>query len=108
MREIAENVVEACQELGITKEELGWAWQNQPVLRSAAMQSLMADAGRWRAAQKSLKNANRPPVPIVQRPGVSQPRDPNGDAVNSALSKFRADPSPKNAAALLLSRRNSR
>jgi hypothetical protein len=108
MQKITENVVELAQEYGVSREELFSAWQSQPILRSAAFQRMMVDAAKYRMAQKEVVNKIDRSAPPVQRPGVSQPRDPNGDAIQGALSKFRSDPSPQNAAKLLLARRNSR
>jgi hypothetical protein len=105
MQEITQNVVELAQEYGVSKEELAHVWQTQPVLRSAAFQRMLVDAAKYRMAQKQIANkAAPPPVPPVQRPGVSAPRS-GDDGVAKALKAFSNDPSPKAAANLLMAKR---
>jgi hypothetical protein len=103
MQEITNNVVELAQEYGVSKDELIAAWQSQPILKSAAFQRMMVDAAKYRMAQKAVPEKISRPVPPVQRPGTSQPRD-DGD-VSGAMRAFNANPSPQSAAKLLMARR---
>src|SRR5512133_2191876 len=43
MQKISEAAVELAAEYGIGKQELAALWQSQPLMRSAAFQSMMAD-----------------------------------------------------------------
>jgi hypothetical protein len=105
MRKIGENVIALAEEYGVSKQELGALWQSQPLLRAAPFQRMMADAARYRMAQREAVNKIDRSVPPVQRPGTSQPR---GDGeVTAALNKFRSEPSVANAAKLLQARRAS-
>lgn len=94
------------QDYGVSRQELFQALQTNPALRSAAFQSMMLDAAKYRMAQREVVNKVDRSVPPVQRPGVSQPR--SDDGVTSALNRFRAEPSVENAAKLLQARRANR
>jgi hypothetical protein len=109
MQEITQNVLELAEEYGVSREELISAWKSQPIMRSSAMQRVFVDAARYRMAQKNLATHRSNPVPPVQRPGVSQPRN-STDSIDSALKQFRSDASVDNAVKLLMARRaaNSR
>jgi hypothetical protein len=89
--------------MAVSKDELIAAWQSQPILKSAAFQRMMVDAAKYRMAQKAVPEKISRPVPPVQRPGTSQPRD-DGD-VSRAMRAFNANPSPQSAAKLLMARR---
>jgi hypothetical protein len=106
MRKIAENVVAMAEESGVSKEELAAAWQSQPVMRSVAFQKMMVMAGKYAIAQKEVVNKIDRSAPPVQRPGVSQPRG-DDSGVRAAIKAFNSDPNPKNAAALLIARREA-
>jgi hypothetical protein len=64
------------------------------------------DGARWRMAQADLANKVDRSVPPVQRPGVASSQRTD-DNVTAAMKAFRADPTAKNAAALLVAKRNS-
>jgi hypothetical protein len=106
MQEISQNAVEVLEEYGVSKHDIAELWRSNPLMRSSAAQRILADAARYRMAQKGIQNANRPPVPPVQSPGVSQPYSDGG--VEAALARFNKDPNPKNAADLLTARRIAR
>jgi hypothetical protein len=106
MRRIAENIIALAEDYGVSREQLGAVWQSQPVLRSAAFQPIMVDAARYRMATKEVAAKVHREIPLVQRPGVSRPHNSN-DEVDSAMAKFRSDPNPKSAAALLTARRRA-
>jgi hypothetical protein len=85
------------------------AIQNTPALRSAPVQRMLFDLIKTKVAQENIPSKLDRSVPPVQRPGVSQPRG-DDSGVTAAMKAFKADPSPKSAAALLMARRaaNSR
>jgi hypothetical protein len=102
MRKITEDVVALAGEYGIGKQELAALWQSQPLMRAAPFQRMMVDAAKYRAAQREVVTKLDRSAPPVQRPGVSQPRTDDSQA---AMAKFKVDPNPKSAAALLMARR---
>jgi hypothetical protein len=105
MRKIGENVIALAEEYGVSKQDLTTLYHSQPLMRSAPFQRMMADAARYRMAQREVVNKVDRSVPPVQRPGTSQPR---GDGeVTAALNKFLSEPSVANAAKLLQARRAS-
>jgi hypothetical protein len=110
MQKIAAAAVEVAESYGVSKQELAALWQSQPLMRSAAFQQIMADAARYHIARKEVANKVARPVPPVQRPGTGQLRTGDDYGVTSAIKSFNANPSPQNAAALLMARRaaNSR
>jgi len=79
-------------------------YQSQPIMRSAAFQRVLADAGAYRLAQKTVQEKLSKPVPPVQSPGTagSFNRDDN---MAAALRAFDKNPSPQNAAAVLTAKR---
>jgi hypothetical protein len=92
------------EDYGISRDDLVHALQTNPALRSSAFQAVLLDALKFRTAQREVASKIARPVPPVQKPGVSQPRSNDGE-VDAAIAKFRSDPNPKNAAALLIARR---
>ena len=92
------------QYYGIDAKALAQAVEGNPALRSASTQALIYDAIKAKVAEESIASKVARPVPPVQRPGVSVDRNADDD-VNSALAKFRSDPSPKTGRDVLLARR---
>ena len=110
VRAVRENVVSVLEtEYGIDKNELKQLWDSQPLLRTAAAQRLLFDVTRMKLAERDVANKRHNPIPQVQRPGTSQPKVSHSDGeIAAALKLFNSDPNPKNAAALLVARRNAR
>jgi hypothetical protein len=98
------------KEYGASDDDITAAWNSPGVFRSAVGQRVLRDAAAFRLAQKEAHTKLDRSAPPTQRPGVSVDRNAGDDAISSALSKFRADPSPRNASLVLLARRaaNSR
>lgn len=108
VKEVKANAARIAREYyGISEDELRQAYQTNPAVRSAAFGKMMYDATRWHLTQESLKAHKSNPVVPVQRPGVTQPRGDDGD-VSAAMKRFQAEPTPKNAADLLVARRAAR
>jgi hypothetical protein len=108
MRKIGEDVIALAEEYGIDKQTLGALWHSQPILRAVPFQRMMMDAARYRAAQRNAPaKVAAKVVPPVQRPGTAPNRYADS-GVESALSRFRSDPNPKSAAALLVARRSAK
>jgi hypothetical protein len=106
MRKIGENVIALAEEYGVSKQDLTTLYHTQPIMRSAPFQRMMADAARFRMAQKEVgQKLDRSAPPPVQKPGSGHPR--GDDGVTAALNKFRSEPSVANAAKLLQARRAS-
>ena len=102
--EIADSAVELLESYGVPKDQLMALYQSQPIMRSAAFQRVLADAGAYRLAQKTVQEKLSKPVPPVQSPGTagSFNRDDN---MAAALRAFDKNPSPQNAAAVLTAKR---
>lgn len=64
---------------GFTEEQVGNLWQSS-ILRSAPLQRIMADAARFRIAQRTATKPAVKPVPPVQRPGTVMPARNSADA----------------------------
>jgi hypothetical protein len=105
VKAVKESALQVLQEdYGLDRAAVTQLMQSTPAFRSSEAQRLVYDAVAYRLAQREAATKIANPVPPVQRPGVSQPRDSN-DEVDAAMRRFRADPSPKSAAALLIARR---
>lgn len=95
------------KDYGIGRDDLAYAIQHNPAMRSSAFQKIFLDAMKFRVAQREVVNKIDRSTPPIQRPGVSQPRG-NDSGVESALKAFRANPGPQTGAALVAARRGSR
>jgi hypothetical protein len=104
MRKISEAAVDLAEEYGVSRQELAALWQSQPLLRSSAFQRIMADAARYRMAQRTVAEKKYTALPPVQRPGTAPLRNSDGD-VESAMKHFRSQPSVDNAVQLLVASR---
>jgi hypothetical protein len=105
VRKVKDSVGEVLAEYGIGKHDLRQLWQSEPLMRSAEFQKMLYDLTRFKIAARDVQTKVAPKVlPPVQRPGVSRPAD-NGEDVTAAMRRFNANPSPKNAADVLLARR---
>jgi hypothetical protein len=94
---------------GISEADQARLWQSDSTFRSAAGQSLIRDAVRWRLSQQSIKEKVHRVVPTVQPPSSPAARGSEQDYSMRQLEKRLAETgSPKDAAALLLARRNAR
>ncbi|WP_426525041.1 hypothetical protein [Bradyrhizobium sp. McL0615] len=70
-QEKANEVVSYAGDLGLTREQLGNAMLAHPILRSAEVQRMMADAAAYHRLQKAPAKAAPKDLPPVQRPGTS-------------------------------------
>jgi hypothetical protein len=111
-RAIGAELVSYAAELGVDQRTLTSLMATNPIMRHSAFQSMMADAAAHRLAQKSLatmrqqqRAANLPPV---IRPGSGAPRTTVQSANLQSLStKLSQTGDAKDAAALLIARRNA-
>jgi hypothetical protein len=111
-KEVYEAVTKAAprllkQNFGIEPQQLAAMIDNNPGLRSAEAQAILYAALKSQLAQEGIAERKaRPPVPNVQRPGVSRPAPSYSDEeAASALRAFNKDPSPKSAAQYLAAKR---
>jgi hypothetical protein len=107
VRAMQNEIVRAAEEYGISRQQLRELYENNPAVRHHAFQNMMADAARYRLAQKALARGATRPVPHVQRPGVSTPVRDNSSLAH-LQAEFNLNPSGRLAAALIHARRNSR
>jgi hypothetical protein len=98
------EAVAMLKEYGATDSEISAAWHSPGPFRSAVGQRILRDAAAHRLAQRGVADKISKPVVPVQRPGISRPQD-NSEDVSAAMRRFNANPTPKNAAEILLARR---
>jgi len=111
VKTVKENVGRiAHQVYGIEPKALAQALQTTPALRSFEFQRLLYDATKYQLAQEGIEARQHVPVPVVQRPGVSQPKTSYADAeVAAARERFLKNPDDlRVAAAYLQAKRNAR
>ncbi|MGA7809243.1 MAG: hypothetical protein WCB02_32060 [Bradyrhizobium sp.] len=106
---IMQRAVAHLQNLGFTAEELGAFDKGEKLsLFDHRVQRLIFDGMRYQDVQKAAKSAAKKPVPPVQRPGVKAAGNGASERVQSLNSKLSSSGSLKDAAALLVARRNAR
>jgi hypothetical protein len=98
-------------DLGLSNDQLGRWMQDDTgheILSNAGIQKLMADGLKYRDLLNAPKAVVKPDLPPVQRPGSAKP---NGAAVSERVqaldSKLTNSGSMKDAAALLIAKRNA-
>ncbi len=97
-KETVDNVLAYAGELGISRKQLGDAMIAHPILRSAEVQKMMADAASYHAARKAPAKAAPSSLPPVQRPGVPRSRvESESDGERSLSARFNATGSLKDA-----------
>jgi hypothetical protein len=101
---LGEEAIAMLKEYGATDSEIAAAWSTPGPFRSAVGQRILRDAAAHRLAQRGVAEKISKPVPLVQKPGVSRPQD-NSEDVSAAMRRFNANPTPRNAAEILLARR---
>jgi hypothetical protein len=106
--EVANEVVAMAQEHGISKQELLQLYETSPVIRHSAFQQMMANAAKYRLAQRNIPRAVSRPIPQVQRPGTASEEARDYSEVSSLQREFNLKPTAKTAAALLAARRGAR
>jgi hypothetical protein len=106
--EIKHEALSYLRDLGMTEEQVRWEYSNGS-LRSYAAQRLVFDAVRYRRAMRGIEQKVARPVPVVQRPGSPLARAPDSEIQHKQLSdRLNKTGSVKDAAALLIARRNAR
>ncbi len=85
--------IKTLNELGFTESELAESWNGSKdlSLRDHRMQLLIRDAVKWREAQAKARVAPKAPLPPVQRPGPSQPK--NADLMSQVQTSLENLPS---------------
>lgn len=106
--EIQKEVYAIAQEHGISKQELAQLYENNPVMRHAAFQTMMAELAQFRLAKKAVTQAKVTPIAKVQRPGTSGEAALDRSELSSLQREFNLKPSSKLGAQLLAARRGSR
>ena len=62
----------SARDSGVEASELFKLFNSEPLMRNAAFQRMMYDAGKYRLVMKAKDAAAARPVPPVQRPGTSR------------------------------------
>jgi hypothetical protein len=108
VRRVKDAAIEVFKEYGVSQDQLRDLWQSEPLMRTAPFQKMVYDLIRFKTAAANVPTkVAAKPLPPVQKPGVSRPAD-NSENIDAALRRFNANPSPKNAADVLLARRANR
>lgn len=108
-RESVDEVAAYAKSLGIEREALGRAMLDHPILRSAPVQKMMADAAKWHAIQRAPAKAAPPKVPTVQKPGTARSAgDRDASEIMSLRQKAAASGSPEDAFKLYSARKKAR
>lgn len=107
---IMRAAVEHLQGLGFTAEELGAYDKGEKLsLFDHRVQRLIFDGMRYQQVTKAATAAKKTPVPPVQRPGTRQPTgNAPSERIQTLTNRLNSSGSLKDAAALLVARRNSR
>jgi hypothetical protein len=105
---IAREIIDHYRQYGVSERELVAHYNQNPAMRHAATQSLIADGIRYRQAQKSAQRAQVRQVPQVQRPGAASEEARDYSEVSSLQREFNLKPTARTAAALLAARRGAR
>jgi hypothetical protein len=103
---ISREAVNIFKEFGISETELMQHYNSNPLLRSAAGQQIVAEAARWRLAQRNVATKVHHQVPHIARPGSSaEAQTRTEEALASARAKLKPSMSAKEAAAYVIARR---
>jgi hypothetical protein len=93
----------------MTDDMIRWAWETNPLFRSAAGQRILYLAARADLARKGIKSKSAQPVPQVQRPGSPLLHADQRQYEHRALEqKLNKTGDYRDAAKLLIAQRNSR
>ena len=105
------DIVAYAEDLGLTRGALGNAMLAHPILRSAEVQKMMADAAAYRRLTLAPAKAAPKDLPPVVRPGVSGPRVSSGqrslDALQQKAVGLKGDAQVKAFAAIIAARRRA-
>jgi hypothetical protein len=108
MTAIKDEAVIMLKEYGLSDAALAHEYNNNALFRSAAGQQIIADAARYRLAQRAVSRAASRPVPHVIRPGSSAEAQTRTEAaLAEAQAKLKPAMSAKEAANYLIARRGA-
>ena len=71
-RAVAAEIIASAGASGVEEAELMRLFNSEPVMRNAAFQRMMYDAGKYRLMMKAKDAIATRPVPPVQRPGMAR------------------------------------
>jgi hypothetical protein len=108
-QETVNDVLEYAGEFGISRQQLGEALVAHPILRSAPIQKMMADAAKLHAMQKAPAKAIPKPVPTVLKPGVARSAaERSSDSLTALREKASASGSIEDAHRLYKAKQSRR
>ena len=107
-RAVTAEIFSAARESGIEPAELMRLFNSEPLMRNAAFQRMMYDAGKYRLMAKTRDAAATKVLPPVQRPGMARSSSERNHADLRALSaKLSTSGDIKDAVALYNARKAS-
>ncbi len=108
-RAVTGEIFNTARESGIEPVELMRLFNSEPLMRNAAFQRMMYDAGKYRLMTKTRDVASAKALPSVQRPGMARSASERNNADLRALStKLSNSGDIKDAVALYNARKSSR
>lgn len=103
------EIMASARASGIEPAELNRLFATEPLMRNAAFQRMMYDAGKYRLMMKAKEAVVARPVPPVQRPGMATTRSERERADIRALSSRLSNSGDiKDAVALYQARKSGR
>jgi hypothetical protein len=106
---VTSEIFAAAKESGIQPAELMQLFNSQPLLRNAAFQKMMYEAGKYRLMTKAREAASARTLPHVQRPGMAATSAERNQADVRVLSaKLSNSGDIKDALALYNARKSAR
>ena len=86
-RAVMQEIIASARASGIEASELTHLLNTEPLMRNAAFQRMMYDAGKYRLMMKAKDSVTTRPLPPVQRPGSAASR---GERENADLRTLNA------------------
>jgi hypothetical protein len=104
---VANEIVAAARESGVGPAEFTRLFNSEPLMRHAAFQRMMYDAGKYRLMMKARDATLARPLPPVQRPGASSAERAHAD-LRTLNAKLSTSGNIKDAVALYQARKSSK
>jgi hypothetical protein len=106
---VSSEIIAAAKESGIQPAELARLFNTEPLMRNAAFQRMMYDAGKYRLMTKARAAATAKALPQVLRPGMARtPAERNHADLRVLSAKLSSSGDIKDAVALYNARKSGR
>jgi len=106
---VSAEIVASAKASGVEPAELFRLFETEPLMRNAAFQRMMYDAGKYRLMMKARDAATARPLPPVQRPGMAaSPAERAQADIRTLSSRLSSSGDIKDAVALYNARKSGR